>query len=115
MKLAFGKHKGKELRDVPSEYLMWLIENSDVQDSKYGEKNRLLVEGCHQALNAKSDGGRSNKKPSYSPPSNDQPLTMNYVLADMRELIDKIYQAAERARDTLDVFETNFGSKKDPI
>jgi uncharacterized protein (DUF3820 family) len=30
MKMPFGKHKGKEMDDVPAAYLMWLYE-SDVK------------------------------------------------------------------------------------
>lgn len=27
MKLMFGKHKGKELSDVPEDYLIWILQN----------------------------------------------------------------------------------------
>lgn len=29
MKLAFGKHKGKEIEDLPSSYLRWLSTECD--------------------------------------------------------------------------------------
>jgi len=29
MKCHFGKHKGQEIRDIPSGYLKWVVENID--------------------------------------------------------------------------------------
>jgi uncharacterized protein (DUF3820 family) len=29
MKFPFGKYKGQDVEDVPSDYLMWLLENGD--------------------------------------------------------------------------------------
>ena len=50
MKIMFGKHKGKELSEIPVEYLQWLIENSDVNDPKYGAKNQILVTACERQI-----------------------------------------------------------------
>lgn len=30
--MPFGKHKGKELQDIPKEYLHWLLDNVDLFD-----------------------------------------------------------------------------------
>ena len=35
MKLTFGKHNGKDIRDVPREYLEWLAENCRKQLAEY--------------------------------------------------------------------------------
>lgn len=29
MKMPWGKHKGKDIEDVPSDYLQWVAENSE--------------------------------------------------------------------------------------
>jgi hypothetical protein len=29
MKMHWGKHKGKDIEDIPSDYLRWLSENCD--------------------------------------------------------------------------------------
>lgn len=29
MQMPFGKHKGKEIKDLPSSYLKWLAENCE--------------------------------------------------------------------------------------
>ena len=117
MILKFGKHKGKELSQVPTEYLFWLIENTDVNDVKYGKQNQHLVTECHRAINGRTDGYSANTKPaaSVAPPNSLGSLTMAYVLADMRELIDKIYENADQIRKTMDIFESKFVTKQDPI
>ena len=35
MKLTFGKHNGKDIRDVPREYIEWLVENCRKQLDEY--------------------------------------------------------------------------------
>lgn len=34
MKIPFGKYKGEDIRDVPSGYLDWLLENFDPKTEK---------------------------------------------------------------------------------
>lgn len=29
MKVRFGKHKGEEIKDIPSDYLQWIVEGLD--------------------------------------------------------------------------------------
>lgn len=113
MILKFGKHKGKDIQDVPTDYLFWLLENTDPEDRKYGEKNKLLRQACENAINAKSDG--LVQKSQKRAPETSGSLTMGYVLADMRELIDKIYANAGEVLKTMDIFEEKFVSKKDPF
>lgn len=31
MKMPWGKHRGKDIEDVPSDYLLWLAENCDTE------------------------------------------------------------------------------------
>jgi uncharacterized protein (DUF3820 family) len=40
MKILFGKYRGREIEDVPSDYLVWLVENMDPEPlpkSKHGK------------------------------------------------------------------------------
>ena len=30
MKMAFGKHRGEQIEDIPSDYLIWALENLDL-------------------------------------------------------------------------------------
>ena len=39
MELLFGKHKGMDLRDVPSSYLKWLEEQDWIKDDLRKELN----------------------------------------------------------------------------
>ncbi len=32
MIIHFGKHRGKDIEDIPSDYLKWLSENCDFED-----------------------------------------------------------------------------------
>lgn len=32
MKMPWGKHEGTEIEDIPSSYLMWLMENCDDEE-----------------------------------------------------------------------------------
>lgn len=38
--MQFGKYKGEKLANVPSEYLLWLLENGNT----YGELKQYLIE-----------------------------------------------------------------------
>jgi len=41
--MPFGKHKGKQLQDVPPSYLLWLFDSCNPL-CEYIEKNRDLLE-----------------------------------------------------------------------
>ena len=103
MILKFGKHKGKDLKDVPTDYLLWLIENSDISDPLYGEKNKLLVQACHVALNAQADQKTPKKGyvASATPTKNEK---VEKLLAELRAQIEEIYKDANAMRDLIDVF-----------
>ncbi len=36
MQMPFGKHAGKELADIPRAYLVWALENLELQPSGHG-------------------------------------------------------------------------------
>lgn len=38
--MPIGKYKGQKMANVPSEYLLWLLENGNT----YGELNKYLIE-----------------------------------------------------------------------
>ena len=45
-KMKFGKHKGKELKDVEAQYLMWLYNNVniDAELREYIESNKTELQ-----------------------------------------------------------------------
>lgn len=57
MILTFGKHRGKELKDVPSDYLQWLMEELE-DNEKFNERNPELYEGVEEEIEIRdrSDG-----------------------------------------------------------
>lgn len=110
MKLMFGKHKGKELRDIPTEYLMWLAETSDVNDAKYGPKNKIMVESCHNEINRRADsaGGAGFTKPQRMlkelPVIQLQPKKETDVIKEIRALIDDLYKHASELQRLFDEY-----------
>ena len=40
MIITFGKHKGKDIRDVPDDYILWLIDRAKEDVVKYSEELR---------------------------------------------------------------------------
>lgn len=112
MKLMFGKHKGKELSEVPSEYLEWLVSETDVNDPKYGPKNQILVASCESELKRRGDsvaapGGRGpenpwRKKPQELPIIQLQPKTTIEIITEVKSFIDDLYKKAAAIQRLLD-------------
>ena len=125
MKIMFGKHKGKELSEIPVEYLQWLIENSDVNDPKYGAKNQILVTACERqiASNVPAEDkkyyakmaatNKANAKPPMTPAlkslvgPKEIRTASEMALADLSAYIEEIYNHAARARELLNNFYGN--------
>lgn len=112
MILKFGKFKGRDINDVPTDYLMYLIETIDPQDEenrgKYALSNQKLIAACHTALNTKADG------PSSVPVRGTGPIQTSSIdrnLKELRALIEQIYEAAAKARSEMDIFS---GSNRSP-
>lgn len=112
MELKFGKHKGKDLRDVPTEYILYLADGMDVNDPKYGAKNQLLVEACHQEINRRTDAsmGRQTKAPRSAPERplpviQLQPKTKNDVVKGIQALIDDLYKHAVEMQKMVDDYD----------
>lgn len=42
LRLRFGKHKGKPIEDVPSDYLRWALENCDLDEATVLEMEAQL-------------------------------------------------------------------------
>ena len=40
MRMPFGKHKGTHIRDIPTSYLEWLVENVEFTDPRLGRRIR---------------------------------------------------------------------------
>lgn len=51
--IQFGKHKGKEFREIPIDYLLWLLnaKKTEPSDSKYQQSNEILVQAIEGFLN----------------------------------------------------------------
>ena len=46
LRISFGKYKGKQVEEIPSHYLTWLLE----QDWMYGEKHKELLEAIEYEM-----------------------------------------------------------------
>ena len=100
MKIHFGKHKNKDLKEILIEYLMWLIEKfTDSNHPQYGKKNQELVDACHAEINARSD-----KKPITAFKSA-KTSHSNSTLKELRAHIEKIYDEAQAALAKTESFE----------
>lgn len=107
MKLLFGKYKGKDTSETPTEYLLWLVENTDVNDPKYGANNRRLVEACNIAINANTDRGTRKAPAAAAPlkyaPEPEKKLTPK-MISEFKTYIQQIYDAAEQMQFILDEY-----------
>lgn len=125
MKLMFGKHKGKELAEVPTEYLMWLAETSDVNDPKYGPKNQLMVAACNNEVNRRGDSGAQvavvgrgpqnpwRQQPKELPTIQLEPKKETEVIKEIRTLIDDLYKHASHLQRLFDEYTDKGVSTRD--
>ena len=44
MIIPFGKHKGKEIEEIPSDYLRWLIDQDFIEEEKHAELYESIEE-----------------------------------------------------------------------
>lgn len=113
MELKFGKNKGKQIHECDTAYLMWLAENTDTNDPKYGKNNQALVDECNRVINERADGGVPAKakkmfgpKPSApTPQANGTPNTAQIILTRVEALESKLNKVIE-------ILETNFGNQR---
>lgn len=114
MKLLFGKYKGKDTSETPTEYLLWLVENTDVNDPKYGANNRRLVEACNIAINANTDRGTRKAPAAAVPlkyaPEPEKKLTPK-MIESFKTYIQQIYDAAEQMQFIIDEYQVGEISK----
>ncbi len=78
-KLPFGKHKGKDIGDVPSDYLVWCLDNMDWLDPAGSKFNRTLWEIIRRRLNLptdlpKEDPAAKPREPKEPPLKSDEKL-----------------------------------------
>ncbi len=57
MELKFGKHKGEDLDDVPTDYLKWLLENMEPQKGNFD--NRPLLKECQLQVDSREKHGEA--------------------------------------------------------
>jgi len=55
--VKFGKYKGKDMSECPTDYLFWLVQNTDVHDPKWGASNQKIVDEANAIINSRSDKG----------------------------------------------------------
>lgn len=65
-KIPFGKHAGKELKDIPMSYILWLADQRDCppQVKKYA-KRKGQVKESHVAIVPMGPDDKSTKKHQY--------------------------------------------------
>jgi hypothetical protein len=72
----FGKHKGRDIGDVPSDYLVWCLDNMDWLDPGHEKFNKTLWEIIRQRLNLPTDLPKVDEqvKPREAPIKSDEKL-----------------------------------------
>lgn len=100
MILKFGKHKGKDMKQVPTEYLFWLTENTDVTDPKYAISNQALVNACHDVINSRADGPKAARQDI--PTIQLQKPGKQSLFRSIQALIDSLYKHAAEMQKLLD-------------
>jgi hypothetical protein len=87
----FGRDKGKDLKEVGTESLMYLIGRCDQNDPKYGAKNRLLVQECNDIINSRSDSGyKKPQKATKSGPVSAQITVDMAALSRIEKKLDSV-------------------------
>ena len=94
MRLRFGKHRGKELSDVPPDYLYWLLNAS----------RTLIVELEEELDEPHSTSGNGTH---HSTPPNLPPLTKDLVEAGYRTLCKKFHPDLNNGRGHNKMLELN--------
>ena len=127
MKLKFGKYKNAEMSDasVPTDYLFWLIKNTDTNDPKWGAQNRALVDEANRVINARTDSeqraGRAGliKTAPREPQKPAATFTKSHqreqAIADLRDYIQDVYDAAAKAREAVDEVLNGENASGDPF
>lgn len=80
MRLRFGKHKGKELANVPDDYLYWLLSVS----------RELIVQLEHE-LDEPHEAHSNGNGHHYSAPPNFPPLTKQLIEVGFKTLAKKYH------------------------
>lgn len=94
MELKFGKFKGRTIEDISNSgdeglsYLDWLGKNTDVNDPKYGAKNKAMVAEIKRCMSGKTFVVRERKTKTAQ--NNDEVID---ILVGMDEKIGLIMQA----------------------
>jgi hypothetical protein len=65
--MTFGKHKGRSIDDVPSDYLVWCLSNMDLLQPGGAKFNRVLWEIIRRRLNLPIDLSKVEPVPRVGP------------------------------------------------
>jgi hypothetical protein len=65
--LSFGKHKGRDISEVPSDYLVWCLDNMDWLQPGQAKFNRTLWEIIRRRLNLPTDLPKQEAIEDYAP------------------------------------------------
>ena len=106
MILKFGKHKNKDLTQIPTEYLFWLTEEGiDPEDlknnGKYASNNKALIQACHDVINSRSDASPKTRKLDI-PTIQLQKPGKEALIRSIQALIDSLYKHAAEMQKLLD-------------
>lgn len=104
--LKFGKYKGKDLTQVPTEYLEWLVFNTDVDDPKYKLSNMQLVAACNEVIKGRSGGRMTSPAPSEDVRTIqiEKPGKQS-LIKSVKGLIESLYKHASEMQKYLDEYD----------
>lgn len=101
MILKFGKYKGKDTNQVPTEYLEWLMTNQDLSDPKYAVSNQQLVNACADTINSRTDGHQKGPKAELPTIQLKKP-GKEALIRSVQSLIESLYTHASEMQKLLD-------------
>lgn len=65
MKMPFGKHKGKDISDIPEQYLLWVWNNVDITNEElYEALDDMFGDGGHETYRRPTEPPKQETKQS---------------------------------------------------
>lgn len=89
MKIMFGKYKGYEMKDVPEDYIEWMIANSEKTISTYQaelDRRRLVEEGSLSMVEKIAQAGYRELAKKFHPDHGGDPADFRSLQAAKEQL-----------------------------